>query len=167
MSVTRIWNADDNKWELVGGTVAGVQTGQAFLPLGGGTMTGPLTLSGPPVSSLHAATKAYVDSLVGAAPAWSAITGKPSTFPPSTHTHPGSDLSSDVPISRVPTGTSSTTVSLGNHNHSGVYEALGHGHGEYAANTALLAHQGTSSQILVSGSGPSGGQNGDIWLQII
>lgn len=31
----------------------------------GDTMTGPLTLSGAPSSNLHAATKAYVDSLVG------------------------------------------------------------------------------------------------------
>jgi hypothetical protein len=31
----------------------------------GGTMTGPLTLAGPPGSPLHAATKAYVDSIIG------------------------------------------------------------------------------------------------------
>ena len=34
------------------------------LPLAGGTMTGALTLNGAPTSSLHAATKAYVDSSV-------------------------------------------------------------------------------------------------------
>lgn len=167
MSVTRIWNEDQARWEIVGGTVAGGGGDVAYLPLTGGVLTGALSLSGPPTAPLHAATKAYVDSLVGVAPAWTSITGKPSTFPPSSHTHPGSDLSSDVPIARVPTGTSSTTVAFGNHNHSGVYEPLGHTHSEYAANTALLAHQGTSSQILVSGSGPSGGQNGDIWLQIV
>ena len=32
----------------------------------GGVMTGPLTLAGAPVNALHAATKAYVDSIVGA-----------------------------------------------------------------------------------------------------
>ena len=31
----------------------------------GGTMTGTLTLAGPPASPLHAATKAYVDSIIG------------------------------------------------------------------------------------------------------
>ena len=31
----------------------------------GGTMTGPLTLAGPPGNPLHAATKAYVDSIIG------------------------------------------------------------------------------------------------------
>ncbi|MFF9394211.1 hypothetical protein [Streptomyces griseoluteus] len=35
-----------------------------FLPLSGGTLSGALTLSGPPASALHAATKAYVDSAV-------------------------------------------------------------------------------------------------------
>lgn len=35
-----------------------------FLSLSGGTLSGPLTLSGPPASALHAATKAYVDSAV-------------------------------------------------------------------------------------------------------
>ena len=33
------------------------------LALAGGTMTGALTLSGAPTASLHAATKAYVDSV--------------------------------------------------------------------------------------------------------
>jgi hypothetical protein len=33
------------------------------LDLSGGTLTGPLTLSGPPTSDLHAATKLYVDGL--------------------------------------------------------------------------------------------------------
>ena len=37
------------------------------LALAGGTMTGALTLSGAPTSSLHAATKAYVDSVSGTA----------------------------------------------------------------------------------------------------
>jgi hypothetical protein len=35
------------------------------VPLGGGTMTGPLTLSGVPTVSLHAATKGYVDTATG------------------------------------------------------------------------------------------------------
>jgi hypothetical protein len=34
------------------------------LPLAGGTLSGALTLSGAPSSSLHAATKAYVDTQI-------------------------------------------------------------------------------------------------------
>ena len=39
--------------------------GGEYLPLTGGTMTGPLTLSGLPTSENHAANKKYVDGLVG------------------------------------------------------------------------------------------------------
>lgn len=37
-----------------------------YVPIGGGTMTGPLTLAGDPTSALQAATKRYVDSLASA-----------------------------------------------------------------------------------------------------
>ena len=39
--------------------------GGEYLPLTGGTMTGPLTLSGLPTSENHAVNKQYVDGLVG------------------------------------------------------------------------------------------------------
>jgi hypothetical protein len=48
-------------------TVADMLTTLGALPAAGGTMTGALTLSGAPSSSLHAATKAYVDASVGGA----------------------------------------------------------------------------------------------------
>lgn len=38
---------------------------ELFLPMSGGILTGPLTLSGVPTEALHAATKAYVDALAG------------------------------------------------------------------------------------------------------
>lgn len=41
--------------------------GANYLALAGGTMTGALVLSGAPTISLHAATKAYVDSVAGGA----------------------------------------------------------------------------------------------------
>jgi hypothetical protein len=44
---------------------AGLSLGTVYLALAGGTMTGALTLAGAPSSSLHAATKAYVDSVAG------------------------------------------------------------------------------------------------------
>ncbi|HZN73088.1 MAG TPA: hypothetical protein VFC00_15580 [Micromonosporaceae bacterium] len=37
----------------------------AYLPIVGGTLTGPLVLSGAPTQALHAATKAYVDAGAG------------------------------------------------------------------------------------------------------
>lgn len=44
---------------------AAKQTAEAALPKSGGTMTGPLTLSGAPTSDLQAATKKYVDEAAG------------------------------------------------------------------------------------------------------
>lgn len=50
---------------------------------------------------------------------WNEISGKPSTFSPSSHTHSASDITSGtLSISRLPTGTTSSTVALGNHTHS-------------------------------------------------
>jgi hypothetical protein len=49
------WTWDGAKW-----TPGGSST--AYLPLGGGTLTGPLTLAGNPVNPLDAATKQYVDA---------------------------------------------------------------------------------------------------------
>ena len=49
-----VWNIIDNAVDLTG-----------YLPLSGGTMTGPLVLSGAPSLPLHAATKAYVDANAG------------------------------------------------------------------------------------------------------
>lgn len=45
--------------------LAGMQSAP-FLPLGGGTMKGLLTLSGPPANENHAANKQYVDEHAGA-----------------------------------------------------------------------------------------------------
>jgi hypothetical protein len=49
-------------------TLGGVTLDQAFantLPLSGGTMNGPITLSGAPTDPLHAVTKAYADGIGG------------------------------------------------------------------------------------------------------
>lgn len=42
----------------------------SYLPLGGGTLTGALTLSGAPTIDLHAATKKYVDDLIASGVSW-------------------------------------------------------------------------------------------------
>ena len=80
------------------------------LPLAGGTLTGFLTLHAAPTDNMHAVTKKYVDDKMAAsgsgdmtkavydtnedgvvdkaeAVPWAGVTEKPSTFPPSTHTH--------------------------------------------------------------------------------
>lgn len=63
-----ICNASDQWSEMKNqiATWALVQTALGdFLPLNGGTMTGPLILSGAPTANLHAATKKYVDDGLG------------------------------------------------------------------------------------------------------
>jgi hypothetical protein len=52
------WTWDGVKW-----TASGL--GTAYLPLAGGTLTGPLTLSADPAAALQAATKQYVDGTRG------------------------------------------------------------------------------------------------------
>lgn len=84
----------------------------------GGTMTGSLILAGAPVAALEAATKGYVDAIEPGDPEWDDIIGKPSTFPPTAHDHAAGDIVSGlIAIARIPTGTSSTVVALGNHSH--------------------------------------------------
>lgn len=52
-------------------------------------------------------------------PAWSRLTGVPSTFAPSAHTHNASDINAGtLAIARIPTGTTGSTVALGNHTHT-------------------------------------------------
>ena len=52
---------------LVPSLVAGSTLLASVLGLGGGTLTGPLTLSGAPTEPLQAATKAYVDAITATA----------------------------------------------------------------------------------------------------
>jgi hypothetical protein len=70
------------------------ETGDTYVTLGmRGAANGVAALDGTgkvPAAQLPAAS--------GGAPAWSEITGKPSTFPPETHTHPISQVSDLGPI---------------------------------------------------------------------
>lgn len=85
----------------------------------------------PAIPSLSGyATQSWVQSqgYLTSVPAqsWSSITGKPSTFTPSAHTHSASDITSGtLAIARIPTGTTSSTVALGNHTHSQYLEDSG------------------------------------------
>lgn len=69
-------------------------------------------------------------------------------------------------VSRIPTGTSSTTVALGNHNHDSVYytetemnSLLDQHHGFYHASYAT-----TPKRIFVQAGTPSGGTTGELWI---
>jgi hypothetical protein len=53
----RVWQWDGAKW------VAASTSGSGFLPLSGGTMTGPIVLSADPAAALQPATKQYVDAV--------------------------------------------------------------------------------------------------------
>lgn len=74
-----------------------------------------------------------VSSSSASSVAWSSITGKPSSFTPSSHTHSADDITTGtLAIARIPTGTKSTTVALGNHTHTG-YALSNHTHSGYVA----------------------------------
>lgn len=62
--------------------------------------------------------------------AWADVTGKPSTYPPSAHTHDAADLTSGtLDIARIPVGTSGTTVCVGNDSRlSDARTPTAHGH---------------------------------------
>lgn len=55
------------KWIATDGTDFFTAEEEDYLLLTGGTLTGPLTLSGAPTAALHAATKAYVDTFLSLA----------------------------------------------------------------------------------------------------
>jgi hypothetical protein len=54
------WVWDGNKWT----TVAGLAAGGGFLPLSGGTMTGPIHMAADPGTPLEPATKNYADKFL-------------------------------------------------------------------------------------------------------
>ena len=110
-AVKHITSAERTLWNTV----------SSKLPLTGGTLTGFLTLHAAPTANMHAATKKYVDDKMAASGSgdmlksvydtnedgvvdkaetvpWSGVTGKPSTFPPSTHTHTKNQIT-DFPAS--------------------------------------------------------------------
>lgn len=63
---------------------------------------------------------------VGGVTSYNDLTDVPSTFAPSTHSHAAADISSGtLAIARIPTGTTSSTVALGNHTHAGMLTATG------------------------------------------
>jgi len=79
------------------------------------------------------ATRLGVEFKAIRAEAVTALSGKANT----SHNHAAADTNSGAfALARIPTGTSSSTVSLGDHNHSGTYDGAG------AASTAVSTHEG-------------------------
>lgn len=67
--VADLVNSAPSTLDTLGEIASAIQSGgtvyESFILKAGGTMTGALTLSGAPTSNLHAATKAYVDTVAG------------------------------------------------------------------------------------------------------
>ena len=83
---------------------------------------------------------------IGYVPSWGEVTGKPTTFVPSAHSHNASDINAGtLALARIPTGTSGTTVALGNHLHTGVYEPV------FTKNTAFNKNFGAAAGTVAQG----------------
>jgi hypothetical protein len=55
----------------------------------------------------------------GGTSSWNTLADKPAAFPPESHGHDADDIySGTLAIARIPTGTTGTTLALGNHGHS-------------------------------------------------
>ncbi|KAK2701927.1 hypothetical protein QYM36_019428 [Artemia franciscana] len=99
------------------------ETGVYEFPLANvAVAAGAVTISAGNVTDRRLMFAAAFQAAVGIELAWSQITGKPSTFAPSAHTHAGGDITSGtVAFGRLPTGTGSTQVAIGNHTHDSRY----------------------------------------------
>ena len=102
------------------------------LPLAGGTLTGPLTLSGDPAEDLQAAPKQYVDN------ALNDITPAGIGAAPASHTHEATDITSGVlPVANG--GTGAATFASG-------YALIGAGTG--AVTTRIIRDNTSTSDVM-------------------
>lgn len=138
------------------GTMA-VESASDYLALAGGTMTGTLTLAGAPVSSLQAATKAYVDATAGTAV--QSVSGTANRITSTGGVNPVIDISaayvgqtSITTLGTIGTGTwAGTTITV---DHGGTGRATLTNHGVLVgAGTTAITQLGTGSagQVLQSG----------------
>jgi hypothetical protein len=104
--------------------------------------------------------------------AWTDVTGKPTEFTPSAHPHSGADITTGtIAAGRLPDASTSaqgvvqlsTSVASTSTTLAATPSAVKTAYD--VANSALQAHTGTGSEIIVSTGAPTGGQNGDIWLR--
>lgn len=102
------------------------------VPISGGTMTGPLTLSGDPAEDLQAAPKRYVDN------ALNDITPAGIGAAPASHTHEATDITSGVlPVANG--GTGAATFASG-------YALIGAGTG--AVTTRIIRDNTSTSDVM-------------------
>jgi hypothetical protein len=105
------------------------------------------------VSLVDSTEFGYLDGVTS--PLQAQINGKAA----STHAHAGADITSGtINVARLPTGTTGTTVSLGNHTHS-TYAALSHAHSGADITSGIIGaaylppNAYNSAGIVASGSG--------------
>lgn len=103
------------------------------------------------------------------------LTNIPSTFTPASHTHSGTEIvSGTIPVARLPTGTSGSTVAWGNHGH--VWPEIWNIPIGYLGGPAITAASAyvdiviPSNRVLsgnwtVLAMGPSGAIQFDLWVQ--
>ena len=163
----KYWNGSEwvmidaaNADTLAGNTLAQVRSGTTKsdvglanvdnvkqLPIAGGTMTGALTLNGAPTADLHASTKKYVDD---------GLSGKANT----SHTHTKANIT-DFAHTHTP-----TQAGLGNVDNVKQMPIAGGtftGQANAQSNTAYTTAQ--IRNISMGTADPTGGNNGDIYLQ--
>lgn len=127
------WNSITNKpswigsskpsysWNEISGKPSSFTPSSHTHPISQITNRGTLTFTGAATGSYDGSGNLTINIPSGgmSSVSWSDISGKPSTFTPSAHTHSASDITSGtLALARIPTGTTSTTVALGNHTHS-------------------------------------------------
>jgi len=168
-----IWNPTLHQWlpgdqtgASAGGTAPAAHDHSAlYVGLGGGTMTGPL----------HVPSLIVAGHAVTANPTWASISGKPHTFPPSTHSHA---YLTKHQADGYYAPKSHTHAFLTQHTADGRYATKSHTHA-YAATTHTHAYLpiagGTVTgatrlqasivrNIWVYGSTPPHPHQGDIWM---
>lgn len=101
---------------------------------------------------------------------WNNLSGKPSSFTPASHTHSASNITSGtLALARIPTGTSSSTVALGNHTHSN-YASSSHTHNRLTVednrDTTLLPNNMGSSSLRTFFNQQSNMPNTNWWAGI-
>lgn len=156
--------------DISSGTVAFARlpTGSSSITVAIGNHDHDAAYAGLTHASRHAAA--------GADPVTPAAIGASATG----HVHAGADVTTGtVAFARLPSGTSSSTVAIGDHNHSTIYAAISHVHagaditsgtvafarlptgtssstvaiGDHAHGGALVPAGGTADQVLTKGSG--------------
>jgi len=145
-------------------------SGTSFLQLSGGSLSGPLTLSGDPVDITHAANKNYVDTKVS-----EVVSSAPSTL--DTLNELASALGDDPNFATTITdiigtklplagGTLTGDLTLANNPTANLHAATkSYVDSEVAGATSSQGSNGFGTRT-ISTAAPSGGANGDIWYRV-